>query len=208
MSIVDVRRLIAESGHDAALGAALLSAKLAHRPRRVPLLFFVVVLLLPAGEFRRVGRRVARAPSECLPIFDSLHLGPASSASSMARIVWRVALALSAIHSCQCEHGCSGRAGIHSLGLPHGWARLPACLLVLALVSLAFSRAGDAWSIDALMTATRTAGAEYLAHPYGVDADGARLLAPGIAARHGGAAWIASNMAVILLRSAYHTPIR
>jgi predicted DCC family thiol-disulfide oxidoreductase YuxK len=156
---------------------------------------------------------VSRAFWMPLPIFDSLHLGPASPASlEWLATVWRVALALSAIgFFTRVSMAVAAALGFYLLGLPHNFGHVYHfdAMLVLALVSLAFSRAGDAWSVDALMTRRPARPSAEYTWPIRMVWTLMALvfLAAGIAKlRHGGAAWIASaNMSVILLRSAYHT---
>lgn len=156
---------------------------------------------------------VSRAFWMPVPIFDWLHLGPASSAilDGLAT-VWRLALALSAIGLfTRVSMAVAAALGFYLLGLPHNFGQTYHfdALLVLSLVSLACSRAGDAWSVDALMTPRpERLSAEYTWPIRMVWTLMALVfLAAGIAKlRHGGTAWIASaNMSLILLRSAYHT---
>lgn len=148
-----------------------------------------------------------------LPIFASLHLGPAPSGilEGLAT-VWRLALVLSAIGLfTRASMAVAAALGFYLLGLPHNFGHVYHfdALLVLALVSLACSRAGDAWSVDALMAPQPARPSAEYTWPIRMVWTLMALVffAAGIAKlRHGGTAWIAStNMSVILLRSAYHT---
>jgi predicted DCC family thiol-disulfide oxidoreductase YuxK len=156
---------------------------------------------------------VSRAFWMPLPIFDSLHLGPAPPAILQGLgYVWRFAVALSAIGLfTRASMAVAAVLGFYLLGLPHNFGHVYHfdALLVLALVSLACSRAGDAWSVDALVTSRSARPSAEYTWPIRMVWTLMALvfLAAGIAKlRHGGAAWITSaNMSVILLRSAYHT---
>jgi hypothetical protein len=156
---------------------------------------------------------VSRAFWMPLPLFRWLHLGPApSTILAGLAYTWRFALALSAIGLfTRVSMAVAAVLGFYLLGLPHNFGHVYHfdALLVLALVSLACSRAGDAWSVDALMTSPpEKPSAEYTWPIRMVWTLMALVfLAAGIAKlRHGGTAWMASaNMSIILLRSAYHT---
>jgi predicted DCC family thiol-disulfide oxidoreductase YuxK len=156
---------------------------------------------------------VSRAFWMPLPIFAWLHLGPAPSAilDGLAT-VWRLALALSAIGLfTRVSMAVAAALGFYLFGLPHNFGQTYHfdALLVLALVSLACSQAGDAWSVDALMTPRPARPSAEYTWPIRLVWTLMALvfLAAGIAKlRHGGTAWVASaNMSLILLRSAYHT---
>jgi predicted DCC family thiol-disulfide oxidoreductase YuxK len=156
---------------------------------------------------------VSRAFWMPLPIFAWLHLGPAPSAIlEWLSIAWRFALALSAIGLfTRVSMVVAAALGFYLLGLPHNFGHVYHfdALLVLALVTLGCSRAGDAWSVDALMTRRPARPSAEYTWPIRMVWTLMALvfLAAGIAKlRHGGTAWIASaNMSFILLRSAYHT---
>jgi len=156
---------------------------------------------------------VSRAFWMPLPIFARLHLGPAPSAIlEWLAIAWHIALALSAIGLfTRVSMAVAAALGFYLLGLPHNFGHVYHfdALLVLALVTLACSRAGDAWSVDALMTRRPARPSAEYTWPIRMVWTLMALvfLAAGIAKlRHGGTAWIASaNMSFILLRSAYHT---
>jgi predicted DCC family thiol-disulfide oxidoreductase YuxK len=177
------------------------------------LVFFAGLFLFYLPENFAAWGGVSRAFWMPLPIFAWLHLGPATSAVLQGlSTVWRIALALSAIGLfTRVSMTVAAVLGFYLLGLPHNFGHVYHfdALLVLVLVSLACSRAGDAWSVDALITPRpERPSAEYTWPIRMVWTLMAFVfLAAGIAKlRHGGTAWIAStNMSVLLLRSAYHT---
>jgi len=176
-------------------------------------LFYSGLLVLYWSEDFRNWGSVSQAFWLPLPAFQALGLRPLSVDSlNVIQVVWRTALALSAI-------GLFTRVsmivacvlGFYLLGLPHNFGHVFHfdALLVIAMVTLAFSRAGDAWSVDA-----RRLGRPQ-PPPSGEYTWPIRLiwlsmafvfLGAGLSKlRHGGIAWVASpNMAIILTRAAYH----
>lgn len=148
-----------------------------------------------------------------LPTFSLLHLGPASAAAlESLSTLWRIALVFGAVGLfTRSSTIVAAVLGFYLLGLPHNFGHTYHfdALLVLALVVMAFSRAGDAWSIDALFARRDvTPSAEYT-WPLRMIWTAMALVffAAGLAKlRHGGLDWIVSaNMEMILRRSAYHT---
>jgi hypothetical protein len=148
-----------------------------------------------------------------MPVFSLLHLGPASAAAlESLSTVWRIALVFSALGLfTRSSTTVSAVLGFYLLGLPHNFGHTYHfdALLVLALAVMAASRAGDAWSIDALIARREVApNAEYTWPIRMIWAAMALVFfAAGLAKlRHGGLEWIFSaNMQMTLLRSAYHT---
>lgn len=148
-----------------------------------------------------------------LPVFSLFHLGPASAAAleSLAT-VWRIALILSAVGLfTRSSTIVAALIGFYLLGLPHNFGHTYHfdALLVLALGIMAFSRAGDAWSIDARIARRETAPSAEYTWPIRMIWTAMALVffAAGLAKlRHGGLEWIFSaNMQMVLRRSAYHT---
>ena len=148
-----------------------------------------------------------------LPVFGLLHLGPTSAAAleSLSN-VWRIALILSAFGLfTRSSTIVAAVLGFYLLGLPHNFGHTYHfdALLVLALVIMAASRAGDAWSIDALIARREVAPSAEYTWPIRLIWTAMALVffAAGLAKlRHGGLEWIFSaNMEMILRRSAYHT---
>src|SRR5262245_9912721 len=177
------------------------------------MLFFAGLFLfyLPVN-FSEWGH-VSRAFWMPLPVFSLFHLGPVSAAAlESLSTLWRIALVLSALGLfTRSSMIVAAVLGFYLLGLPHNFGHTYHfdALLVLALAIMAVSRAGDACSIDALI-AKREVGpnAEYT-WPIRMIWTAMALVffAAGLAKlRHGGLEWIFSdNMAMTLLRSAYHT---
>jgi len=148
-----------------------------------------------------------------LPMFSLLHLGPASPAAlDSLSTVWRIALIFSAIGLfTRSSTIVAAVLGFYLLGLPHNFGHTYHfdALLVLALVVIAFSRAGDAWSLDALIARREVSPSAEYTWPIRMIWAAMALVffAAGLAKlRHGGLDWIFSaNMEMILRRSAYHT---
>jgi hypothetical protein len=177
------------------------------------LLFFSGLFLfyLPI-DFSEWGL-VSRAFWMPLPAFNLLHLGPASApALESLSTVWRIALILSAVGLfTRSSMIVSAVLGFYLLGLPHNFGHTYHfdALLVLALAIMAFSRAGDAWSIDALFSRPNVSPSAEYTWPIRMIWTAMALVffAAGLAKlRHGGLEWITSaNMEMILRRAAYHT---
>jgi len=148
-----------------------------------------------------------------MPLFSALHLAPlAPDVLRALQLVWRVALVLSAI-------GLYTRAstivasvlGVYLLGLPHNFGQTYHfdALLVIAMIVLACSRAGDAWSIDARLNGDPESepSAEYTWPIRAIwVAMSLVFFGAGLAKlRYGGLAWItSSNMSILLMRALYH----
>jgi hypothetical protein len=148
-----------------------------------------------------------------LPMFSLLHLGPASAAAlDSLSTVWRIALILSAIGLfTRSSTIVAAVLGFYLLGLPHNFGHTYHfdALLVLALLVMAFSRAGDAWSVDALIARREVSPSAEYTWPIRMIWTAMALVffAAGLAKlRNGGLEWIFSaNMEMVLRRSAYHT---
>jgi hypothetical protein len=149
-----------------------------------------------------------------LPLFEALRLRPLSSSElQLLTGVWRLSL-LSAAAGAATRASAIVAAilGAYLMGLPHNFGHVFHfdALLAVVLVVLACSRAGDAWSIDALLLRHRrtTPDAEYTWPIRMVWVMMALVLfAAGVAKlRYGGLDWMTTrNMSLILMRSAYHT---
>jgi hypothetical protein len=151
-----------------------------------------------------------------LPLFAALRLFPLQpSALDVLQAIWRIALAL-------CSVGLFTRVstiiaaalGFYLLGLPHNFGQTfhADALLVIAMTILACSRAGDAYSVDALLAPSarhhRPAASGEYTWPIRMIwlAMSLVFLAAGIAKlRWGGLAWITSdNLRIVLMRAVYH----
>jgi hypothetical protein len=151
-----------------------------------------------------------------VPLFGVLGV-PAFSPQTIAwmQLAWKTALLLSAM-------GLVTRAampvafvlGTYLLGLPHNFGQTQHfdTLVIFATGALALSRAGDAWSIDALLAGrggirAPADGSEYTWPIRFVQvAMAAIFFAAGISKlRHSGVEWIFSdNLALLLRRQQYH----
>jgi hypothetical protein len=176
-------------------------------------LFYGGLLVLYWTEDFRNWGSVSPAFWMPVPVFRALDLRPLSVDSlNVTQFVWRTALALSAIGLfTRVSMWVACVLGFYLLGLPHNFGHVYHfdALIVIAMLTLAVSRAGDAWSVDA-----RWHGRSQPS-PSGEYTWPIRLiwlsmafvfLAAGLSKlRHGGIAWVASpNMAIILTRAAYH----
>jgi hypothetical protein len=176
-------------------------------------LFYGGLLVLYWSEDFRNWGSVSPAFWMPVPVFRALHLRPLSVDSLTAiQFVWRTALALSAIGLfTRVSMFVACVLGFYLLGLPHNFGHVYHfdALIVIAMLTLTFSRAGDAWSVDA----RRQGRAQ--PQPSGEYTWPIRLiwlsmafvfLGAGLSKlRHGGIEWVASpNMAIILNRAAYH----
>jgi predicted DCC family thiol-disulfide oxidoreductase YuxK len=96
-----------------------------------------------------------------LPIwlFDRLHIPPLSTGALHGlQIVWKISMALAAIGLfARVSMAVAAVLGTYLLGLGHNYGQIYHfdAILVLAFWILAFSRAGDSWSVDALRLAAR-----------------------------------------------------
>jgi hypothetical protein len=179
-------------------------------------LFYASLLICYSQEDFSLWGGVSNALWMPLPLFSALHLDPLQPfALGVLQAVWRIALAL-------CSVGLFTRVsmivaaalGFYLLGLPHNFGHTfhVDALLVIAMTILACSRAGDAYSIDALLARgarrhTPAASGEYT-WPIRMIwlAMSLVFLAAGIAKlRWGGVAWITSdNLRIVLMRAVYH----
>jgi hypothetical protein len=148
-----------------------------------------------------------------IPVFEAFGLRPLSSEGLvMAQTLWRVALALSAVGLfSRVSMAAASVLGFYLLGLPHNFGHVYHfdALLVIAMVTLAFSRAGDAYSLDAwLAGGTPPAASGEYTWPIRVVWLSMSLvfLGAGLSKlRHGGIEWILSpNMGRVLTRALYH----
>jgi hypothetical protein len=148
-----------------------------------------------------------------LPLFNALHLTAAPVAVlRVLELVWRMSLLTSAVgfHT-RLSTSVAALIGVYLLGLPHNFGHTYHfdALLAIGLVVLACSRAGDACSIDALVTRRAVERSAEYTWPIKFMRVMMALLffAAGVAkVRHGGLAWVtSSSMSLILMRSAYHT---
>jgi hypothetical protein len=148
-----------------------------------------------------------------MPVFAALHLRPLPpDALAVIQTLWRTALVFSAIGLLtRISMTVAFGLGFYLLGLPHNFGHVyhSDALLVLTLGILAWSRAGDAWSIDAWVEGRERPG------PSGEYTWPIRMiwlmmavifLAAGISKlRYGGVAWVTSaNLSIVLERAAYH----
>lgn len=156
---------------------------------------------------------VSRAFWMPTPAFALLGLQPPSAhALAVAQTVWRVALALSAVGLIsRVSMAVAAALGFYLLGLPHNFGHVFHfdALLVIAMVTLACSRAADACSLDAwLANRPRPALSGDYTWPIRVIwlAMSLVFLGAGLAKlRHGGIEWVLSpNLAIVLTRAAYH----
>jgi hypothetical protein len=151
-------------------------------------------------------------------LFNTLHLPVLSPAALVwVQALWKVALLLSAIGLfTRSAMFVAFALGVYLLGLPHNFGQTQHfdTLVVFASGALALSRAGDAYSFDALIAAVRGGAAS---RPHDSDeytwpirfvwvAMALIFFAAGLSKwRHAGLAWISSNdFALTLLRQQYH----
>jgi hypothetical protein len=147
-----------------------------------------------------------------IPVFETLHLGPLPVAAIEGlTTLWRLSLFLSAIGLfTRASMTTAAVLGFYLLGLPHNFGHVYHfdALLALTLIVLACSRAGDAWSVDALGSLRRADRSAEYTWPIRMIWVLMALVffAAGVAKlRHGGMAWVSSpNMSMVLIRAAYH----
>ena len=176
-------------------------------------LFFAGVLAVHFNENYSAWGNVSDAFWLPMPLFSALHLKAFSPlVLSLLQTAWRLALAMSAV-------GVFSRASMtvafvlstYLFGLPHNFGQTYHfdALLVIAIGILACSRAGDAWSIDALMKG-RSAPEPSGEYTWPIRmvwvAMALVFFAAGLAKlRYGGLEWVTSdNMTILLRRAAYH----
>jgi predicted DCC family thiol-disulfide oxidoreductase YuxK len=176
-------------------------------------LFFAGVLAVHVGENYSAWGNVSDAFWLPMPLFTALHLKAFSPpALNVLQTAWRLALTLSAV-------GLLSRVSMtvafllstYLFGLPHNFGQTYHfdALLVIVTGILACSRAGDAWSVDALMKGRNAPepNGEYT-WPIRMAWVAMALVffAAGLAKlRYGGLEWVTSdNMTILLRRAAYH----
>jgi hypothetical protein len=179
------------------------------------LVFFAGLLLAYSREDFSAWGAVSPAFWMPLPMFSAFHLRQLSVPElQILQTLWRVALLSSAIGLfARTSMWIAAVLGLYLLGLPHNFGQTFHfdALLVLTCVVLAFSRAADAWSIDALVGRTAPVAdgrsGEYT-WPLRMVwvAMSLVFVAAGLAkARHSGLDWVWSdNMRILLVRAAYH----
>jgi hypothetical protein len=155
-------------------------------------------------------------------LMSVLHLAPASPAVLEAiQFVWRLALLLSCIGLfTRISTAISLAFGVYLFGIPAGFGRIHHTeqVLVLAFLAMAFSRCGDAWSIDALVRKRKTSAAPAPPAMSGEYTWPIRMIwvvivliyfSAGISkARHSGFAWINSEtMRNYLIWHSYHVTV-
>jgi hypothetical protein len=177
------------------------------------MLFFGGLLLYYGLEDFSAWGAVSPAFWMPLPVFHALHLSPLSpGALAVIQMLWRAALAFSAVGLLtRLSMIVAFVLGFYLLGLPHNFGHVYHfdALLVVTLGILAWSRAGDAWSIDAwLRGQDRPAPSGEYTWPIRMVWVMMALvfLAAGLSkVRYGGVAWVTSaNLSIVLERAAYH----
>lgn len=92
-------------------------------------------------------------------LFDQFRVPVFSTATlTFLEIAWKLSLVLACVGLCtRTSSGVAAVLGTYLLGLPHNFGQLYHfdALIVISFWILAFSRAGDAWSIDGLMRTAR-----------------------------------------------------
>jgi hypothetical protein len=177
--------------------------------------FFIGLLAFYSLEDFSAWGNVSRAFWMPLPLFSAFHLNPLSTGELQSlQILWRASLFLSAVGLfARASMVLAAVVGAYLLGLPHNFGQTFHfdALLVVTCFVLAFSRAGDACSLDAMLGRTAPVeggrSGEYT-WPLRMIwvATSLVFLAAGLAKlRYGGLAWVWSdNMQIVLLRAAYH----
>lgn len=152
-----------------------------------------------------------------IPLFEKLHLEVASADILFAaQIVWKISLLMCALGwSTRFSTAVAAVFGTYLLGLPHNFGATQHfdAIVVFAFIILAFSRAGDARSIDAVIRARRgiapppARGPEYT-WPIRAMWVATALIFFGAGTsklRNGGLEWVFSdNLRLLLMRAYYH----
>jgi hypothetical protein len=176
------------------------------------LLFTGVLLMYAQDDFSAWGT-VSPAYWLPIPLFGALHLEPLEPPMLRAlEAIWRLALILSAAgFVTRVSTTVAALLGVYLLGLPHNFGQTYHfdALLVIAMSVFAFSRAGDAWSVDAWLRGGRhpEPSGEYTWPLRAIwVAMSLVFFAAGLAKlRYGGLEWIASrNLSILLTRALYH----
>jgi len=150
-----------------------------------------------------------------IPLFRALRLQPLSvDGLVLTQTVWKASLILSAIGLFTAPAMVVAAVlGTYLMGLPHNFGQTQHfdTLVVLALVALALSRAGDAWSLDAYLNPRRLhtpdkSGEYTWPIRFVWVAMSLIFFAAGVSKlRHSGLDWIVSdNFSLLLLRQQYH----
>jgi len=148
-------------------------------------------------------------------LFDVAHLRPLSVDGLMlAQTLWKTALVLSAVGLfTRPAMVVAAVLGPYLMGLPHNFGQTQHfdTLVVLVLVALALSRAGDAWSLDVLLNPGQPrvpdeSGEYTWPIRFVWVAMSLIFFAAGVSKlRHSGLDWIFSDsFALLLLRQQYH----
>jgi predicted DCC family thiol-disulfide oxidoreductase YuxK len=123
------------------------------------IIFFGVLTLFYIPHDFAVWGSVSPTFFQPIWLFEEFRVPILSPATlTLLEVVWKLSLALACIGLCtRTSTTAAALLGTYLLGLPHNFGQVYHfdALLVLAFWILAFSRAGDAWSIDGLI---RTAG--------------------------------------------------
>ena len=132
-------------------------------------------------------------------------------------VIWKASLLLSCIgFRTRFNMGVAWLAGIYLLGLPHQFGKTHHydAMIVLILTVHAFSRSGDAWSLDRLIQTARRGSQKPVPEngEYTWPVHAAWMImsliffAAGISKlRHGGIDWVTSDhMALLLIQQPYH----
>jgi len=175
--------------------------------------FFGGVFAFYAREDFRAWGAVSDAFWLPMPLFTVLHLTPLSpDLLGVLQVVWRIALVLSAVgFFTRTSTIVASLLGVYLLGLPHNFGQTYHfdALLVIAMLVLACSRAGDAFSVDAWLNGDpgpeRSGEYTWPIRAIWV-AMSLVFFAAGLAKlRYGGLEWItSSNMSILLTRALYH----
>jgi hypothetical protein len=176
-------------------------------------LFYSGVFAMYATEDFSAWGAVSDAFWLPLPLFTALHLTPLSSdALAVLQLVWRLALASSAVGLfTRASTMVASVLGLYLLGLPHNFGQTYHfdALLVIAMCVLACSRCADAFAIDAWLRddpgAERSGEYTWPIRAVCV-AMSLVFFGAGLAKlRYGGPDWITSdNMSILLTRALYH----
>jgi hypothetical protein len=177
------------------------------------LLFFSGVLVMYGTVDFSAWGAVSRSFWMPLPAFAAFRLQPVGPAGlAVLETTWRLALLTSAVGlRTSASTFVAFVLGFYLLGLPHNFGHTFHfdATLVIAMGIMACARAGDAWSVDALLARRRNppASGDYTWPVRAVwVATALVFLAAGLAKlRYGGLEWIwSSNLSIVLTRAAYH----
>jgi hypothetical protein len=179
-------------------------------------LFFSMLLLWQLGRDYAAWGSYSRVFWMPISLFDALHLRPLSVPMlDLTQIVWKTSLAFCAVGLWSRPAMIVAFAlGTYLMGLPHNFGQIQHfdTLAVFTCGMLAVSRAGDAFSLDALLARRRGVVAPVAHWEYRWPirfvwvAMSIIFCAAGLSKlRHSGLDWILSdNLAALLLRQQYH----